>query len=93
MKRQLFRGEKRAKMSNAIEVGNLMKEELNDSLLSKEGAIKAKFIFETKEKLLKEMESEKSLDLFKNIEMPLTKVLASMEIEGINQVQVNSDIG
>ena len=74
--------------------GNLMKEELNDSLLSKEGAIKAKFIFETKEKLLKEMESEKSLDLFKNIEMPLTKVLASMEIEGIKvDLEVLNEMG
>ena len=68
---------------NSILFGSLMKEELNDSLLSKEGSIKARFIFETKDKLLKEMEDEKSLDLFKNIEMPLTKVLASMEIEGI----------
>ena len=68
---------------NSILFGSLMKKELNDSLLSKEGSIKARFIFETKDKLLKEMEDEKSLDLFKNIEMPLTKVLASMEIEGI----------
>ena len=60
-----------------------MKEELTDELLSKEGIIKAKFIHETKEKFIKEMEEEKSLDLFNNIEMPLSKVLASMEIEGI----------
>ncbi len=61
----------------------LIKKELTDDLLSKEGIIKAKFIHETKSKFIKEMEEEKSIDLFKKIEMPLTKVLASMEIEGI----------
>ena len=61
----------------------LMKKDLTDDLLSKEGIIKSKFIHETKSKFIKEMEEEKSIDLFKNIEMPLTKVLASMEIEGV----------
>ena len=61
----------------------LMKKDLTDELLSKEGIIKAKFIHDTKSKFIKEMEEEKSIDLFKNIEMPLTKVLASMEIEGV----------
>ena len=61
----------------------LMKKELNDELLSNEGILKAKFIHETKSKFIKEMEEEKSIDLFKAIEMPLTKVLASMEIEGV----------
>ena len=61
----------------------LMKKELTDELLSDEGSKKAKFIHDTKERFIKEMEEEKSIDLFKNIEMPLTKVLASMEIEGV----------
>ena len=61
----------------------LMKKELTDELLSDEGSKKAKFIHDTKSRFIKEMEEEKSIDLFKNIEMPLTKVLASMEIEGI----------
>jgi len=61
----------------------LMKKDLTDELLSKEGIIKSKFIHDTKSKFIKEMEEEKSIDLFKNIEMPLTKVLASMEIEGV----------
>lgn len=61
----------------------LMKKDLTDDILSKEGIIKAKFIHETKSKFIKEMEEEKSIDLFDKIEMPLTKVLASMEIEGI----------
>lgn len=61
----------------------LLKKELTDELLSKEGIIKARFIHETKSKFIKEMTEENSLDLFNKIEMPLTKVLASMELEGI----------
>ena len=61
----------------------LMKKELTNELLSDEGSKKAKFIQDTKCRFIKEMEEEKSIDLFKNIEMPLTKVLASMEIEGV----------
>ena len=44
---------------------------------------KAKFIYETRERLLKELEENEETDLFNNIEMPLTKVLADMEITGI----------
>ena len=68
-----------------VEDYNLM---LKDKELSLEkiatiGALKAKFIYETKDRLYEEMEEEKSLDLFNDIEMKLSYVLASMEIEGV----------
>lgn len=49
---------------------------------------KAKFIYETKDRLLKEIEEREEMDLFNNIEMPLSRVLADMEITGI---KVNTD--
>ncbi|MBQ3475265.1 MAG: DNA polymerase I [Bacilli bacterium] len=61
----------------------LMKSDKSPEILSSEGLKKAKFIFETKSKLEQDMKDEKSYDLFKNIEMKLSFVLASMEIEGI----------
>ena len=45
--------------------------------------LKAKFIYETREQLLKDLEENEELELFEKIEMPLTTVLASMENEGI----------
>ena len=45
---------------------------------------KAKFIYETKEKFIKELNSEDSLELFNKIEMPLINVLSDMEYNGIN---------
>lgn len=44
---------------------------------------KAKFIYETRERLLKELEENDELELFNNIEMPLASVLADMELTGI----------
>ena len=44
---------------------------------------KAKFIYETREEILKKLEEDGELDLFNKIEMPLTSVLADMELEGI----------
>ena len=44
---------------------------------------KAKFIYEIKDKMLKELESEEEKSLFEDIEMPLSRVLADMEITGI----------
>ena len=49
---------------------------------------KAKFIYETKDKILKEIEDAEEIELFNNIEMPLALVLADMEITGI---KVNTD--
>ena len=44
---------------------------------------KAKFIYDSRERLLKELEAEGEMELFKDIEMPLTTVLADMENTGI----------
>ena len=44
---------------------------------------KAKFIYEIKDKILKELEKEEEKALFEDIEMPLSRVLADMEITGI----------
>ena len=45
--------------------------------------LKAKFIYETRERLLKELEESEQLDLFNKIEFPLSCVLADMEITGV----------
>lgn len=45
--------------------------------------LKAKFIYNTKDKLYEDMKKEDNIYLFESIEMPLAKVLANMEIEGI----------
>ena len=44
---------------------------------------KAKLIYDTKEELLKKIAEEEMSDLFSKIEMPLTTVLADMELTGI----------
>ena len=68
-----------------VEDYNLMlkDKELNEEKIASIGAIKTKFIYETKDRLYEEMKSEESLDLFNDIEMKLSYVLASMEIEGV----------
>ena len=43
---------------------------------------KVQFIYETKEEILKEIEKEDMLSLFTDIEMPLSVVLADMELTG-----------
>ena len=45
--------------------------------------LKARFIYNTKDKLYEDMKNEDNIYLFESIEMPLAKVLANMEIEGI----------
>ena len=57
--------------------------ELTIETVASEGIKKCKFIFETKDRLEKELEESNSYDLFKKIEMKLSYVLASMEIEGV----------
>lgn len=44
---------------------------------------KSKFIYEVKEKMLNELDKEEEKSLFEDIEMPLSRVLADMEITGI----------
>ena len=57
--------------------------EISDDYLKEICCKKAKFIYETRERLLKELEENEETDLFNNIEMPLTRVLADMENTGI----------
>ena len=57
--------------------------EVSDETLADVCCSKAKFIYETREKLLLELSNDGELDLFTNIEMPLVEVLADMELTGI----------
>ena len=51
--------------------------------LKKLGCLKAKFIYETRKKVLDKLKEDGEEELFNNIEMPLASVLADMEITGI----------
>lgn len=44
---------------------------------------KAQFIYDTRNQLLEELQKNNELDLFQKIEMPLSRVLADMELTGI----------
>ena len=57
--------------------------EISDEELANVCCLKAKFIYETRERLLKELEESEQLDLFNKIELPLSCVLADMEITGV----------
>ena len=59
------------------------KEVLTVEEASNRAILKAKFIYKTKDKLYEQMKNEDTIYLFENIEMPLAKILAKMEIEGI----------
>ncbi len=59
------------------------RKEVSLDVLSKVLCQKSKFIYDTKDKILDEIESNGELELFKNIEMPLAIILADMEITGI----------
>ena len=60
---------------------NIIKEKLNVESICVE---KAKFIYETKDKLETELKEKEMYDLFKDIELPLSTVLADMEYTGFN---------
>ena len=62
---------------------NSKKEELTYEERAYRSILKAKFIYETKDKFYHELETEELLDLYNNIEFPLIKVLAKMELNGI----------
>lgn len=59
------------------------KEVVTTEEAARRAILKAKFIYNTKDKLYEDMKKEDNIYLFENIEMPLAKVLANMEIEGI----------
>lgn len=46
-------------------------------------ALKAKYIYDTKDNLISQLKLEDMIDLFNDIEMPLIRVLAKMELNGI----------
>lgn len=62
---------------------------VNLELLMESAVKKARFIYEVKDDFVNKLEKENMKELFVEIEMPLTKVLASMEYNGIN---VDKDI-
>lgn len=59
------------------------KEVVTSEEAARRAILKARFIYNTKDKLYEDMKMEDNIYLFKNIEMPLAKVLAKMETTGI----------
>lgn len=57
--------------------------EVNLETLQEVCCRKAKFIYDTRNQLLEELQKNNELDLFQKIEMPLSLVLADMELTGI----------
>jgi len=57
--------------------------EVDDETLKKICCMKAKFIYDSRERLIKELDENGEEELFQKIEMPLTRVLADMELTGI----------
>ena len=55
----------------------------DENIIAKSCIERAKFIYETKETFEKQIKNEDIEYLFKNIEMPLSKVLADMEYTGV----------
>lgn len=59
------------------------KEQLSEEERASRAIQNAKFIYEVTDQLMNDMKHEGVLDLFQNIEMPLSSVLAKMELVGI----------
>jgi len=59
------------------------KEVVTTEEAARRAILKARFIYNTKDKLYEDMKREDNIYLFENIEMPLAKVLAKMETTGI----------
>ena len=57
--------------------------EVSREELKKMCSLKAKFIYDSRERLLNELKENEEEDLFNKIEMPLVTVLADMELTGI----------
>ncbi len=70
------------------------KESLTEEIQATRSIKKAKFIYEVTNKLLSDMKKENVLELFQNIELPLSKVLGNMELEGIRcDISILNDMG
>ncbi len=61
----------------------ILKGNIDTERLPYEIALKSKFILETRDKFVLDLKREDMFDLFSTIEMPLVKVLASMETFGV----------
>lgn len=59
------------------------KEVVTTEEAARRAILKARFIYNTKDKLYEDMKNEDNIYLFESIEMPLAKVLANMETTGI----------
>ena len=63
---------------------NLWKKDIIlDETLEKEIVLKARFIYDTRDRAILDIKRDDMYELFKNIEMPLASVLADMEITGV----------
>ena len=63
---------------------NLWKKDIIlDESLEKEIVLKARFIYDTRDRAILDIKRDDMYELFKNIEMPLASVLADMEITGV----------
>ena len=62
----------------------IKKDTVNEELLYEAAALKAKFIYETKDTFLNKIKEEDMEKLFYEIEMPLSYVLLDMEVDGVN---------
>jgi len=56
---------------------------LKDGFNKKDIVLKARYIYDSHDEIINNLEKEEMLDLFNNIEMPLVEVLADMECTGI----------
>lgn len=62
---------------------NFYDNSLKQGVTPKDICLKARYIYDTKERFIDELQKEKMEELFKEIEMPLITVLADMEFTGI----------
>ena len=67
------------------------KKDVSWETLEGECLLKAQFIYETREQILKEIEEYDEMELFQEVEMPLSFVLADMELTGIKVDKVYLD--
>ena len=65
------------------------KVELDMDVIAKRSVMRAKFIYEVRDRLMKEMEDEEVMQMYNDIELPLAIVLGKMECNGI---RVSKDI-
>ncbi len=61
----------------------IQKNKITQDQIEIEMCLKSKFIFDTRDEFILELKREDMFSLFQNIEMPLVKVLADMEITGV----------